>query len=235
MTASDTQTKLQATLAADPGILFERLATEHAVPVRAVVEALPGGAACQQAVHCQSGFCFDGRCCDKDCGLPCRACAQPLTGQPDGVCAPRGVGDADERCGAVSLGDCGPKGTCAPGGVCALNDGAPCEGGTCKQGVCAQPVPSVCSDDGTRVLKGDDEWGAARCYTPDPALLGCSFDFEVTWAWTSMPITISQSPSAPRISFPFFALLAALIGQPAFASNVADIAATSASSAPVAV
>ncbi len=28
-----------------------------------------------------------------------------------------------------------------------------------------------------------------------------SFEFEVTWAWTSMPITTSQSPLAPLISF----------------------------------
>ena len=27
-----------------------------------------------------------------------------------------------------------------------------------------------------------------------------SFEFEVTWAWTSSPITISQSPVAPLIS-----------------------------------
>ena len=31
-----------------------------------------------------------------------------------------------------------------------------------------------------------------------------SFEFEVTWAWTSMPITTSQSPVSPRISFEFF-------------------------------
>src|SRR5437879_6682101 len=29
-----------------------------------------------------------------------------------------------------------------------------------------------------------------------------SFDFEVTWAWISMPITTSQSPVWPLISFP---------------------------------
>ena len=28
-----------------------------------------------------------------------------------------------------------------------------------------------------------------------------SFAFEATWAWTSMPITISQSPLAPGMSF----------------------------------
>src|SRR5882672_798781 len=31
-----------------------------------------------------------------------------------------------------------------------------------------------------------------------------SFEFEVTWAWTSSPITISQSPVAPLISLPLF-------------------------------
>src|SRR5436190_137500 len=34
-----------------------------------------------------------------------------------------------------------------------------------------------------------------------------SFDFEVTWAWTSSPITISQSPVAPLISFVAGALM----------------------------
>src|SRR6476659_165597 len=34
-----------------------------------------------------------------------------------------------------------------------------------------------------------------------------SFDREVTWAWTSRPITISQSPVAPFISFEIVALM----------------------------
>ena len=34
-----------------------------------------------------------------------------------------------------------------------------------------------------------------------------SFEFEVTWAWTSSPITISQSPVAPLISFAVVALM----------------------------
>ena len=32
-----------------------------------------------------------------------------------------------------------------------------------------------------------------------------SFAFDVTWAWTSMPITTSQSPVSPLRSFDFFA------------------------------
>ena len=34
-----------------------------------------------------------------------------------------------------------------------------------------------------------------------------SFEFDVTWAWTSMPITISQSPVAPLISLPLAAVI----------------------------
>ena len=34
-----------------------------------------------------------------------------------------------------------------------------------------------------------------------------SFEFEVTWAWTSRPITISQSPVAPLISLLTAALM----------------------------
>ena len=34
-----------------------------------------------------------------------------------------------------------------------------------------------------------------------------SFEFEVTWAWTSSPITVSQSPVAPLISLPLAALM----------------------------
>src|SRR5258708_38421410 len=34
-----------------------------------------------------------------------------------------------------------------------------------------------------------------------------SFDFEVTWAWISSPITISQSPVAPFISLELVALI----------------------------
>src|SRR5260370_27871661 len=40
-----------------------------------------------------------------------------------------------------------------------------------------------------------------------------SFELEVTWAWTSSPITISQSPVAPFISFGLAALI--LVHQPA--------------------
>src|SRR5579863_4092022 len=32
-----------------------------------------------------------------------------------------------------------------------------------------------------------------------------SFDCEATWAWTSSPMTTSQSPVAPAINFDFFA------------------------------
>src|SRR3981189_3343818 len=34
-----------------------------------------------------------------------------------------------------------------------------------------------------------------------------SFEFEVSWAWTSMPITTSQSPVWPLISFELVALM----------------------------
>src|ERR1700760_798877 len=34
-----------------------------------------------------------------------------------------------------------------------------------------------------------------------------SLAFEVTWAWTSMPITTSHSPVAPLISLPLVAVL----------------------------
>ena len=34
-----------------------------------------------------------------------------------------------------------------------------------------------------------------------------SFEFEVTWAWTSRPITTSQSPVAPLISLPLHSCL----------------------------
>ena len=37
-----------------------------------------------------------------------------------------------------------------------------------------------------------------------------SFEFEVTWAWTSMPITTSQSPVAPLISLPLTAVMPVL-------------------------
>ena len=35
-----------------------------------------------------------------------------------------------------------------------------------------------------------------------------SFDFDVTWAWISIPITTSQSPVAPFISLPLVAVMA---------------------------
>src|SRR5437899_2492761 len=49
-----------------------------------------------------------------------------------------------------------------------------------------------------------------------------SFDCEVTWAWTSKPMTISQSPVVPLISFDVFcgAFIGALLDG-ANSSNVA--------------
>jgi putative heme utilization carrier protein HutX len=41
MLAPDVTSNLQRVMAEDPGLLFERVASEHGVPVRAVVEALP--------------------------------------------------------------------------------------------------------------------------------------------------------------------------------------------------
>src|SRR6476620_4566843 len=38
-----------------------------------------------------------------------------------------------------------------------------------------------------------------------------SFEFEVTWAWTSMPITTSQLPVEPLISLPLVAVIAVLL------------------------
>ena len=38
-----------------------------------------------------------------------------------------------------------------------------------------------------------------------------SFACEVTWAWTSMPITTSQSPVAPLISFDFRGVGASMV------------------------
>src|ERR1700691_102835 len=43
-----------------------------------------------------------------------------------------------------------------------------------------------------------ETWQLGTPQNPVDALES-SFDFEVTWAWTSSPITISQSPLAPLI------------------------------------
>src|SRR5579859_3309687 len=40
-----------------------------------------------------------------------------------------------------------------------------------------------------------------------------SFDFEVTWAWTSMPITTSQSPVVPLISLPLAVVIPLTLDQ----------------------
>jgi hypothetical protein len=89
-----------------------------------------------------SGQCWDGFCCDVQCNDTCEACANALTGQPDGQCAAIPFGTDPE-------GECPANELCRAPGDCDEVDGQPCSGNNeclndhCVDGYCCD---TVCTD-----------------------------------------------------------------------------------------
>jgi photosystem II stability/assembly factor-like uncharacterized protein len=105
------------------------------------------GSACAVNSDCPSGNCVDGVCCDSSCTGTCQSCAAAITGQPNGTCAPVGVGlQTSNSCNSPSLACNGSTGvgSCtmlfAQGQAC--SSGSECVTGNCVDGICCGPTCS---------------------------------------------------------------------------------------------
>ena len=135
------------------------------VATRLISSQVAAGSTCSSAAACASGFCVDGYCCDSACGgnhVPpgptsagdCHGCANRITAQPNGLCAPipsvsacRNYGstfcDVREYCDGTSM-TCGADVGRNQGAVCNRNTNTP-PGvglGTCPTN--AAPGPHFC-------------------------------------------------------------------------------------------
>ncbi|MCG5051902.1 MAG: hypothetical protein KA712_02990 [Myxococcales bacterium] len=122
----------------------------------------PGGAACDSADECISGFCADGVCCNTSCDGACVSCNQPLK---MGECLPVAKGLPDPRmlCKDEGANTCGTSGVCDGEGACARYSNTTvcrpsrCEGnsevaastcdgkGSCNAGGQTACLPFICS------------------------------------------------------------------------------------------
>ncbi len=101
------------------------------------------GQTCSGANDCRSGLsCVDGVCCGSACDGACQACAQALTGQADGSCAPLASSAVDLVpslvCGGTTGGCAGGNCICEAGsGACKTANGAVCANNAeCASGQC---------------------------------------------------------------------------------------------------
>jgi hypothetical protein len=107
------------------------------------------GVSCGIAAECNSGFCSQGFCCDKDCSGTCQSCA--LTGKV-GTCSLVSAGTPPvvaSQCATQAASTCGTDGTCDGSGACRLfASGTVCVPGTCSTGA-TQVQPRLCNGTGT--------------------------------------------------------------------------------------
>ncbi len=125
------------------------------------------GDACAGPDDCRSGLtCIDGVCCASSCAGACYACAESLTGQPDGQCAPMAVVAQDTApgtvCGGTTGGCAGGSCTCEAGtGACKTQSGAPCASNLeCAGGQC-ECADAACSQRRCSAADCDCRYNAA--------------------------------------------------------------------------
>jgi hypothetical protein len=81
--------------------------------------SLAEGQPCSDNAACQSTFCRDGVCCESACSGRCQACAEALSGQPNGKCGMARAGmDPHTDCEEGRPEDCGDDGFCDGAGAC---------------------------------------------------------------------------------------------------------------------
>jgi hypothetical protein len=129
-------------------------------------ECIPKPQACTTAADCPTGYCVDDYCCESECGAPCEACSNALTGVPSGKCAPvLDNSDPDDDCN-TPLSDVCQSGSCKCGngirdpdesnidcgGSCNVCVGAwscgglkVCDGAT-TNGLCCELFPGGCGN-----------------------------------------------------------------------------------------
>jgi hypothetical protein len=113
----------------------------------------PNGAKCAADPDCALGHCVDGVCCASAC-TGCNACANSLTGQDDGTCAPVLVGtDPHDACAdETASNQCGTDGTCDGSGACAkVSASHVCTQAGCSADGKSFRAASTCDRDGKGV------------------------------------------------------------------------------------
>ena len=92
------------------------------------------GQKCTKGADCASGFCVDGRCCDKPCTAGCLAC--DLVGK-EGTCNPMPLGHKDPG----GLAPCTGNNACDGTGSCKLASGQKCANqAACATGYCVDTI-----------------------------------------------------------------------------------------------
>jgi hypothetical protein len=113
------------------------------------------GQACTSGSQCQSTFCAQGVCCNRDCTGGCRSCALP---GGTGLCLFVAAGtDPAGDCTAETRDSCGLDGQCDGAGQCRRwSAGTPCASATCSgdstvsarvcdgRGMCLPGIPTSC-------------------------------------------------------------------------------------------
>ncbi len=128
------------------------------------VDDLTGGAPCNDAAECGTGFCVDGFCCDTLCDGLCDACSAALKGSgSDGTCEPIASGsDPNDECGSANPSTCGQTGSCDGASACELHPAmTPCAAPTCNAGTAA--AVDLCDGSGSCVDGGTASCGFFSC------------------------------------------------------------------------
>ena len=131
----------------------------------------PTGASCAVAGECNSGFCSQSTCCDKDCSGTCQSCA--LAGKV-GTCSliPAGTAPAvASQCLNQGTQTCGTDGTCDGSGACRrFASGTVCVAGGCATGA-TSVQPRLC--DGAGVCLTSATATCAGGFNCNTATNGC--------------------------------------------------------------
>ncbi len=103
------------------------------------------GQPCGGGSECESTFCFDNVCCDKDCAGACKSCAT----RP-GTCTNTPVGTGDPRCTTQSVSTCASDGKCNGLGSCRTRypQGTICGPPSCDSGTQVSLLQTVCGASG---------------------------------------------------------------------------------------
>lgn len=137
------------------------------------------GQSCSATNQCDAGLsCVDGVCCQSACDGACEGCANALTGQADGTCAPINTVRIDDSpvsnlCTASGGACLNPPCICDGGGDCLGDIGATCAEdtecarGNCVDGVCCESACTGSCDACSNALTGAQD---GRCR--DRALAG---------------------------------------------------------------
>ncbi|MCC6649471.1 MAG: hypothetical protein IT374_28375 [Polyangiaceae bacterium] len=110
---------------------------------------LPLGAACGDALGCESGHCKRGACCASACEGACSTCDEATGAPATGICGVARAGLEVESCGPYRCNgvDAGCPASCVADTDCV--GAARCATGRCVP-------PTTCSEDGLSVREGDE-------------------------------------------------------------------------------